>query len=124
MSDIGLFGSVYEQLREYSDLLDSLLIEIQSTAEPKRIEARQRLAALLRTVADVNNKSPSAQVVRVVLRRELTSTLGRPDILCTALASALEKHAPSKQEVDQLEKIATAVESERQITIARMRGRP
>jgi phage-related minor tail protein len=124
MSDTGLFGSVYEQLREYSDKLDALLVEIQSTREPQRTDARQRLAALLRTVADVNNKSPSAQVIRLVLRRKLSSILGRPDNLCNALAMALERRDPSKQELDQLEKIATVVDTERQTTMARMRGRP
>ncbi len=124
MSDIGLFGSVYEQIREYSDQLDTLLLDVHGAEEPQSAYARQRLAILLRTVADARNKSPSVQVVRMVLRRELTNTLGRPDNLCNSLAAVLEQRQPSKQELDQLDKIAIALDTERQTTMARMRGRP
>lgn len=122
MSDIGLFGSVYEQLREYSDKLDALLLQIRSDKEPVRAEARKQLSVLLRVVGDANNKSPAVQIVRAVLRRELA--VSRPDALCSTLASALETREPSQKEIEDLDRIALAVDSERQTTMARMRGRP
>lgn len=123
MSDIGLFGSIYEQLREYSDQLDILLLQVQNAEDSQKIRARKKLASLLRTLSDSDNKSPSVQIVRMVLKRELSKTFGNPEVLCKKLADALELRQPSIQELDQLDKMAIAVDSERKLTMDRMRGR-
>lgn len=123
MSDLGLFGSIYEQLREYSDQFNNSLLTIRRHEGTQRAEARLRLARLLRSVTDKQNSSPSAHIVRMVLQRELPRTFGQPVSICDTLADALEQRDPLPQELESLDKIAMAVNTECYSTMERMRGK-
>lgn len=123
MSDLGLFGSVYEQLHEYSDQFNKFLFTIRRHDGIQRTEARLRLAQLLRSVTDKQNNSPSAHIVRMVLQRELPRTLGQPVSICDTLADALEHRDPLPQELESLGKISIAVNTECYSTMERMQGK-
>ena len=123
MSDIGLQGSIYEQLRSYADRLDHALIQLRSE-EPKAVKSgREHAAQLLRELTDKDTLNPTARLVSLILKQELPSQTGRGLDLCDALAQTLEQRLPDSTEFRHLEQIAMTLDIECTTTLARIHGR-
>ena len=123
MSDIGLQGSIYEQLRSYADRLDHALIQLRSE-EPKAAKSgREHAAQLLRELTDKDTLNPTARLVSLILKQELPSQTGRGLDLCDALAQTLEQRLPDSTEFRHLEQIAMTLDIECTTTLARIHGR-
>jgi hypothetical protein len=123
MSDAGLYGTVYEQLRTYADQLDQALIALRNPATDVARQARLDLAGLLRALADRTSTNPATRFVAVILRQELPVMAGQGLTLCESLASALEHHTPTPAELSHLEQIAIALDRECATSLARINGR-
>lgn len=122
MSDTGLYGSLYEQLRSYADKLDCGLIALRSHSNEVAQNARYELAALLREIASKESTKPAAHFIAIILNQELATVSGQGLALCATLARALEARSPSPAELSELEQIATLLDQECSSTLARMRG--
>jgi len=122
MSDIGLYSSLYEQLRTYADRFDRGLIMLRSHSGEAAQRARRELAALLGEIADSESTSPAARFVAIVVNQELASASGQGLAVCVSLARALDIRCPTPSELGQLERIAAVVDQECSSTLARMRG--
>lgn len=122
MTDTGLFGSIYEQLRTYADRLDRALVGLRSPRSAIAEESRRELAALLYEITDKNSTNPATRFVALVLKQELPSISGHGLGLCDSLARILEQRLPSATELNQLEQIAIALDRECSSTLARISG--
>lgn len=123
MSDTGLHGSIYEQLRSYADRLDHALVDLRSTRTDQALKARSEISSLLREITDKTSMSPATQFVAIILKQELPAISGEGLSLCNSLAKALEQHAPNQNELNQLEQIAIALDKECSVTLARVKGK-
>ena len=75
MSDTGLYGSIYEQLRETADHIDRALVNLRNPAMAER--ARNDLADLLGKITDAQSTDPEVRLLAVVLKQE------PPGLICT-----------------------------------------
>jgi len=123
MSDTGLFGSIYEQLRQCADRFDRALVRLNSHDGKAVDAARKELADLLRDIARAESGQPSARLVALVLRRELSQTYGEGLNVCEAVATSLDRDELSEEDLSKLEHIAATLDSECSETMARLRGR-
>lgn len=123
MSDIGLHGSIYEQLRGYADKLDRALIGLRNPHADAALKSRKEIAGLLRDIANRKSSSPASQFIAVLLKQELPSVLGQGLTVCESLANSLEQRPPNPEELSQLEQIAMAIDKECASTLARIKGR-
>jgi len=121
MSDVGLYGSMYGQLRNYADRIDRLIVELKNPDAGVAAAAGKNLAAVLRDILDVNTLNPKALLVQKVLERELSEFNGVRSV--EAIASALEQSQVGEYEMAAIEKMAMILDEECADTLARMRGR-
>lgn len=123
MSDTGLYGSVYEQLRTYADRLDRSLIGLRNSDGEAAHKARHEIITVLREISDKNSTNPAARFVALVLRQDLPDTAGQGLSLCQTLAMNLEQRPPSGDDLDKLERIAITLDKECSSTLARIKGK-
>ncbi len=123
MSDTGLYGTVYEQLRTYAEKLDRSLVDLRNPRADVVKNARSEIAKLLREITNKNSLSPATRFVAIILKQELPAMSGQGLSLCNSLADAIEHRAPSQLELTQLEQIAIALDKECSITLARVKGK-
>ena len=118
MSDVGLNGSIYQQLRSYADTMDRALIDLRNPQDTIVDEARRQIVDLLRKATVNQSVDHAALMLRIVLRRRLPGL-----VLCDKLATVLEGRPPNSSELDQLEHIALELDKECSTALARIRGK-
>ncbi len=123
MSDTGLYGSIYEQLRFYADRLDRALIALRHPDSNVAEKARHDIVALLRETTDRDSTDPTARLVTATLKQGLPAVAGQGLALCDTLAKTLEQRPPNRAELSQLEQIAITLDKECSTTLARIKGR-
>jgi len=116
MSDTGLYGSIYEQLRDTADRIDRSLVNLRNPTLADR--ARNELADLLVRITDTQSTDPEVRFLAVILKQEPPGLRA-----VAALATALRQRAPTKLELAQLEQLALSIDKECASTLARIRGR-
>ncbi len=123
MSDVGLYGSVYEQLRFYADRLDRALIALRNPHADIAQNARQDIAHLLQKITNKESTDPAIRLVAAILSRGLPDVAGQGLVLCDSLAKALEHRAPSPTELHQLEQVAMTLDKECSSALEGIRGK-
>ena len=116
MSDTGLYGSIYEQLRDTADQIDRALVNLRNPAMADT--ARNELAGLLVRITDSQSTDPEVRFLAVILKQEPPGV-----VAVTSLAKALRQRAPNKAELMQLEQLALSIDKECASTLARIKGR-
>jgi hypothetical protein len=123
MSDMGLYASIYEQLRVYADRFDCALVKLNSQNKTTADKARKDLAETLREICSAHADKPGPHLVAIVVRQELSGKLANFEDICKSLADALDSNVPKDEDIEQLENIASAIDKECLNAGARMRGR-
>jgi hypothetical protein len=123
MSDIGLHGSIYEQLRSVADRLDRALVALRHPEPQVSYTARLEIARLLREITQRDTTNPAARLVMTILKRRLPAVSGHGLTLCESLADALEQRPPGHTELAHLEDVALALDKECSSTLARIKGK-
>ncbi len=123
MSDVGLYGSIYEQLRSYADRLDRALIALRHPQADIAAEAREDILVILREITNRDSADPAARLVTAILKQGLPAVAGQGLALCEALARTLEQRPPNVAELSQLEQIALTLDKECSKTLARIKGK-
>ena len=123
MSDIGLYGSVYEQLRTYADKLDRALVSLKNPDTNISNQARRDIILLLRELSDKNSTKPTSRFVAVILKQELSTISGQGFDQFERLANSLDKHPPTEEELGKLEQLAVILDKECTNTLSRIKGR-
>src|SRR5947208_16893218 len=95
MSDIGLYGSIYEQLRAYADTFDRALVALRNPRPDIAQGARREIVSLMREGVNRESADPGARFVTAILRQRLTTVARHSVALCESLASTLEERTPS-----------------------------
>jgi hypothetical protein len=122
MSDIGLYDSLYIQLRAYADKFDRGLIVLRSHSDILAERTRLELAVLLRELANKDTTNPAARFISVILGQELIESTGQGLSYFISLAQDLETRNPTSSDLHRLEQIATVLDQECTNAVARMRG--
>lgn len=118
MSNPGLYASIYQQIREYAELVDTVLIGLKSDTSTVNDTARQQLGGLLLTLAGDTWESLPIRLIALMLRDKDNTNQQRWEKLGQALLS--EQLEPFV--IKDLESLAILLEQEQVGTIAKMRG--
>jgi hypothetical protein len=118
MSDPGLYTHLYIQLRDCAELIDQVIVQLETTAGSSHAKEREALASLLRTLQLAPASNLNATVLANVLRESRLA--GKAN--WNEIADAIDRGDASKAVIGQLEELARAVESERAEMHARIQG--
>ncbi len=118
MSNPGLYASIYEQIREYAELVDTVLIGLKSGMSKPHDPARQTLGNLLISLAGETWESLPTRMIALMLRDTHKTSQQKWQQLGQAL---LAEHFDPNFTKD-LEDLAVALEQEQAGTITKMRG--
>jgi len=123
MSDVGICGSIYDQLRAYADRLDNALIDLRSPEDHITRKARQEISDIFREISDEDSTTPATILVTAILKHGLPSVSGEGITLCKSLSEILQRRQPNSTELSQLEKVALILDKECSNTLARIKGK-
>jgi hypothetical protein len=118
MSDSGLYTHLYGQLRDCAELIDHVIIDLESSKGGKPSKECVALADLLRTLQSAPSSNLSATMLSNVLRE---SKAARRDDW-GKIADAIDRGDGSWAVIARLEELARALESERADMHARFHG--
>ncbi len=118
MSNPGLYASIYEQIREYAELVDTVLIGLKSGTSQPHDPVRQTLGNLLITLAGETWESLPTRMIALMLRDTHKTSQQKWQQLGQALLA--EQFDPNFTK--DLEDLAVALEQEQAGTITKMRG--
>lgn len=110
MSDIGLHGSLYGEIREFAELVDSVIAEI--AVDARGGANRRLLAERLKGISDAGSRG--------VVMRYLGPASTRQDF--GDLAEALQRDASPPWIIDRLEALARLLDTRRSAALARLHG--
>ena len=118
MSDSGLYMHLYSQLRDCAELIDRVIIDLESGTSSAGKEDRTDLSQLLRALQKAPASSLSTTLLANVLRENRVAATVRWD----EVADAVEQGDNGKATMQRLEDLARALESERAEMHARVHG--
>ena len=118
MSDLGLYSGWYAQLREYSGLVDDVLLD-SLQASPGTEPSRNRLANLFECLGGAHNADRSTTVLRLWIARRLKFSSQEWQWLANAVLAA----SADPKVINRLEEVARELELRRAQLFHEMRGR-
>jgi hypothetical protein len=118
MSDPGLYTHLYAQLRDCAELIDQVIIDLETKGSAAGTKGRETLAGLLRALQAAPASSLDAMLLANVLRESRVA--GRSN--WNEVADAIDRGDASRAVIGRLEELARVLESERADMHARMHG--
>ena len=118
MSDSGLYTHIYSQLRDCAELIDQVIIDLETSGIVASVKERETLAQLLRTLHGAPSSSLDAVLLTNVLRENRIARRANWD----EIADAIDRGDASQTVIGPLEELARVLESERADMQARMHG--
>lgn len=118
MSNPGFYASIYEQIREYAELVDNVLIDLKSGASLPNDPKRQELGNLLITLAGDTWENLPTRMIALMLRDHHNTKQKK----WVQLGKDLLTGQSNSVVIKDLEALAVALEQEHEGTINRMRG--
>ena len=118
MSDPGLFTHLYVQLRDCAELIDHVIIDLETTGGVTGTKEREALVSLLRTL----HMAPASNLSATLLSNVLRETRMGGGANWNEIADAIDKGNVSQAVVERLEELARALESERADMHTRIHG--
>lgn len=119
MSNLGLYSGWYAQLRDYSELVDEVLLNTLGRPEPSTEVSRKRLAQLFRSLAGTKETDPAVMALRVWMSRHICLSPSQ----WQGLADSVLQSSSDKTVVAQLEQVARQLDLHRAQVLYDMRGR-
>lgn len=116
MSDPGLYTHLYAQLRDCAELIDQVIIDLETKSGVSGGKERDTLAGLLRALQAAPASSLDALMLANVLRENRIA--GRAN--WNEVANAIDRGDASRSVIGPLEELARVLESERAEMHARM----
>src|SRR5689334_1505455 len=98
MSNIGFFGSMYEELRTYADKLDRALVGLRSLETATK--ASEEVAMILHEIVSKETRNPTVRFVSFALKKDLQSRSGQGLSRYELLAKQLGKRTPTQTEIE------------------------
>ena len=118
MSEPGLYTHLYGQLRDCAELIDQVIIDLETSGRIASAKEREALAELLRALQTAPASSLDAVLLANVLRKNRIAGRANWD----EVADAIDRGDTSKMAIGQLEELARILETERAEMHARMHG--
>lgn len=118
MSDPGLYTHLYTQLRDCAELIDHVIIDLESTGNVAGKRQREALVELLRTL----QSSPTSTLNTTLLVNVLRARKPTPQANWGEIADALDRGDSSQTVIKPLEELARVLESERADMYSRIHG--
>jgi hypothetical protein len=118
MSDPGLYTHLYAQIRDCAELIDQVIIDLETRSGVAGAKERETLAGLLRALQAAPASSLDALMLANVLRENRIA--GRAN--WSEVADAIDRGDASRSVIGRLEELARVLESERADMHARMHG--
>ncbi len=118
MSEPGLYTHLYGQLRDCAELIDQVIIDLETSGRIASAKEREALAELLRALQTAPASSLDAVLLANVLRKNRIAGRANWD----EVADAIDRGDASKMVIGQLEELARILETERAEMHARMHG--
>ena len=119
MSEISLYSGLYEQMREYAEHVDSVLIALKAGTSKPTDASRQKLAELLICLSADRCDDFSVQRLVVILRHKTGFDSKWPWVGHALLSITKGTSIPL---IESLENLARSLEDEQVRVVARMRG--
>lgn len=118
MSDPGLHTYLYTQLRNYAELVDDVIVDLETAGGKRETERRQTLSELLRALDTEPVSDLSATLLWNILRENKLPR--KAD--WSKVADAIERGDTFGEVIERLEELARVLELERAEMNARMHG--
>jgi hypothetical protein len=118
MSDPGLYTQLYAQLRDCAELIDHVIVDLETTGGTKETKERKALVGLLRALQAAPTSNLSAMLLSTILREGMVARRAN----WGDIADAIDKGEASQTVIGRLEELARALESERADMHARIHG--
>ena len=117
MSDMGLYSELYEQTREFAEIIDEVLIGLKTGAASPNDPKRQRLSKLLLSLANGHTDNFGTKQLSIMLR---AGTAINTDLV--QISNALSTAKVNQSIIQQLEDLAQRLETEQIGFMTKMRG--
>ena len=118
MNDMSLYAGLYEEIREFADLVDEVIVILKEDSSAKSPYAEQ-LGKKLVSLGTNKTEGVSQLFINQAIQRKSGLTKSKIQQLGNML---IEKQVSSSTIAD-LEKLAISIEQERVSVMSRMRGR-
>lgn len=122
MSQTAMFSGMYEEVRDYAELLDKVLVEVKGGISQPQDEKRKKLSQFLTELGSLHPRNLAVRLISRLLRSEGHVT---PQELAS-IGARLRAPEPSPIDpvmISQLEELARSLEQEQTVAMARMRGK-
>lgn len=119
MSHIAMYSGVYEQIREYAELLDKVLIELKGGTSSPHDESRRKLGQFLKSLVVPQTGDLTMRLINVLLRDN--DEVDPPEL--AEIGEKLETEEVDASMIGPLERLAQSLEQEQAVAMARMRMR-
>lgn len=116
MSDPGLYTHLYGQLRDCAELIDDVIVDLETAAGVGGARQRKVLSALLRALDSAPASDVSATLLWNVLRENKTQRRAG----WSEIADAIDRGDASGEVIGRLEELARVLEVERAEMNSRM----
>jgi len=117
MNQQGISSGLYDEIRDYAELVDMVLVGLKAGTSSPQDESRIALAKLLEQLANGQTGDLSTRLIRLLLRGE--PQLDTPHL---AKIGRVLLASPDASVIAPLERLAAVLEQERLTAAARMRG--
>jgi hypothetical protein len=120
MSDTGLFTGLYSRVKGYAELLDCVILDLKAGKSRASDPGRKRLSKLLQSISGNQVKADfGARLFSVLVQEQPSVSHG---INWSTIGAALESDIVPSSVVEELEKLAGAIDQERAGLLSKMRG--
>lgn len=116
MTNSGFYSSIYQLIREYAELVDSVLISLKK--DPNNNDPnKEKLALLLEDLTQRTSDDLSMRIISIMLGEEGNDSQHWGD-----LSEALRASRPSPTLIEDLENFALLLEQQQADALEKMRG--
>lgn len=122
MSQTAIFSGMYEEVRDYAELLDKVLVELKGGISQPQDEKRKRLGQFLTELGSRNTRSLAVRLIGRLLRSEGQVTPQELASIGNKLSVPITSPIDPEM-ISQLEELARSLEQEQAVAMARMRGK-
>lgn len=117
MSNPGFYSDIYQEIRTYAELVDTVLIELKNDVRT-RDPNREKLAQTFDAFAEAEQEDLSIRIIVIMLGGN--SETNREE--WSRLSAALRSAKPDRTLIDNLERFAHTLEQQQADALAKMRG--
>lgn len=119
MSQIARYSGVYDEIREYAEVLDRVLVDLKggtSSPQDENRQNRQRLAELLISLASPQAGDLSMRLISFLLRDDT----GVNPLELAKIGELLRATRVENSVIEPLERLAQSLQREQAVAMARM----